>query len=96
MESLSDDDLKKHILENTNIKARVINNKHKKVTTRELSKGDTAGIIVENTSDKSYDVTFAFKLHGYELTYTCCGDEEEEEEAKDGMVEQTVTTAAGE
>lgn len=62
LESLSDDDLQKHILENRNVRARVIDNKHKKVMTRELSKGDHAGIVIENTSDKCYDVTFGFKL----------------------------------
>ena len=51
--------------------------------------------MIENTSDKSYDVTFAFKLQGYELIYE--DDEEEEaEESKDGKVEHVVTVAAGE
>ena len=54
-----------------------------------MSKGEIAGIIIENTSDKSYNITFAFKLHGYQLAYFYCGDDEEEKEAKDGMVEHT-------
>ena len=72
----------------------MIDNKYKKVMTRELSKGDHAGIIVENNSDKCYDVTFGFKLQGYELIVE--DDDEEEEETKDGKVEHVVTVDAGE
>ena len=64
--------------------------------TRELSKGDHAAIIIENTSDKTYDVTFSFKLQGYELIYNDDKEDDEGEESKDGKVEHIVTVEAGE